>query len=331
MKNIDLLAIGDIAIDNFIKINDAEASCDTEGVHCKLCLNYGGKIPYESSTVFYAVGNSANVAVGTSRLGLNTLLMSNIGDNQDGFKCLDVLKNEKVDTSFIKIEKDKATNYHYVLWYNTERTILTKHENYNYEWMNAKESYDYKLPLYIYLSSLGENSLDFHKEIFSYLEKHDEVKFVFQPGTFQIKMGIQELKDIYVRTDIFISNKEEAERILNQENNDIKSILKSIHDLGPKIVIITDRENGAYSYDGNEFLHIDTLADKIIESTGAGDAFSAGFVSALLKRKGIKDALVWGSINAKSVVLDVGPQRGLLNEIKILEEADLYIDRVESF
>jgi len=182
MKNIDLLAIGDIAIDVFIKIKEAEAKCDVDGEHCKLCLNYGGKIPYESAEVCLATGNSSNVAICSSRLGLKSALMANIGDDQNGIDCLDKLEKEKVDTNFIKKESGKTTNYHYVLWYEKEHTILTKHEKYKYEWTKTKESEEYHSPAWIYLSSLGEDSLSFYNEIIEYLKRHNKVKLAFSPG-----------------------------------------------------------------------------------------------------------------------------------------------------
>ena len=101
MNKIDILAIGDIAAEPFIKIkdNDAEETCSPVDGHCKLCLNFGGKIPYESNKICHAVGNSSNFAIGTSRLGLNSALMTNLGNDEDGNECLDVLKKENIDTS----------------------------------------------------------------------------------------------------------------------------------------------------------------------------------------------------------------------------------------
>ena len=108
MTNIDILAIGDIASEPFIKIKDAEASCDLEGQHCKLCINFGGKIPYESAEVCHAVGNSPNVAVATSRLGLSTYLVSYIGDDNTGKENLEQLKKENINTDYVTTEIGRA-------------------------------------------------------------------------------------------------------------------------------------------------------------------------------------------------------------------------------
>jgi len=319
-KQIDILAIGDIATDVFIKIKDAEETCDLQGGHCKLCLKFGGKIPYESAKECFAVGNSSNVAICVSRLGLKSALMANIGDDQNGINCLDVLKKEKVDTNFIKKEFGKPTNYHYVLWYDKEHTILTKHEKYEYEWTKTKELEEYHSPAWIYLSSLGEDSLSFYNEIIEYLKKHVKVKLAFSPGSFQIKLGTEALKDIYKNTEVFICNFKEAQTILKNENEDMPTLLKEMHDLGPKIVVITDGRKGAYSYDGKDILFIKAFTEQpAVESTGAGDSFSGAFIGALFLGKEISDALVWGMANSRSVVLYVGPHKGLLTRDQIEE------------
>jgi ribokinase len=314
-KQIDILAIGDIASDVYIKIIEAEAKCDIDGEHCKLCLNYGGKIPYESAEVCNAVGDSPNVAVCTSRLGLNTALMTNMGDDKIGSDCLSVLENEKVDTTFVKKEIGKPTNYHYVLWYAKDHTILTKHEKYEYEFAKKIESN----PSWIYLSSLGESSLTFHNEIIEYLKTNKEVKLAFSPGTFQIILGTDALSNIYKRTEVFICNHEEAQSILKTDEEYIPKLVKMMHNLGPKIVVITDGIRGAYSYDGNETLFTKALLGPDVESTGAGDSFAGAFVSAISFGKEIREALLWGMINSMSVVSYVGPHKGLLTKEQMEE------------
>lgn len=314
---IDILAIGDIATDVFIKINEAEAKCDVDGEHCKLCLNYGGKIPYESAEVCLATGNSSNVAICANRLGLKSALMANIGDDQNGIDCLNKIKKENVDTNFIKKEIGKTTNYHYVLWYEKDHTILTKHEKYEYEWVNNSIE---SVPSWIYLSSLGENSLSFQNKIIEYLKEHNQTKLAFSPGTFQIKLGTEALKEIYKNSEVFICNHEEAQVILKTEEEDIPKLIKKIYELGPRIVVITDGIKGAYTYNGNDIIFIKAFTEQpAVESTGAGDAFSGAFVGALAIGKEISDALIWGMVNSRSVVLYVGPHKGLLTRNQIEE------------
>lgn len=326
MKNINLLAIGDTAVDVFIKINNAEASCDLSGDHCKLCLNYGGKIPYESAEVCPATGNSANVAICASRLGLKSALMTNVGDDQNGIDCLNKLKKENVETFCVKTESSKPTNYHYVLWYEKEHTILTKHEKYNYEWIKTKESEEYDPPTWVYLSSLGDDCPSFYNEIIDYLTRHTKVKLAFSPGSYQIKLGTEKLADIYKNTEVFICNHQEAQEILKIEQESVPLLTKMMHDLGPKIVVITNGIKGAYAYDGKDTFFMKSFTQPAYETTGAGDAFSGAFVVALSEGKDISEALIWGMANAMSVVSHVGPHKGLLNREQIEEYVKNVLD-----
>ena len=294
MKKIDFLAIGDVVIDAFIRLKDAEEMVNHGTL--ELCVRFGDKVPYESVTVIPAVGNSPNAAVAAARLGLRSALMTNIGKDKHGQDCLNQLKGEKINTQFVKSEKGKNTNYHYVLWYDVDRTILIKHESFDRALLKTKADKKRNIPSWIYLSSLGENSLPFHSEIGEYLKQHPEIKLAFQPGTFQIKFGTEALKDIYARTEIFFCNLEEAEKILGIENKDVLTLSKGIHALGPKMVSISDGPNGAYLYFNDELWSIPIYPDITppLDRTGAGDAFSSTVTIALAMGKSPTEALAWG-------------------------------------
>ncbi len=325
----DFIAIGDMVIDAFIRLNeDSKAHIIEKDNGAKeIALPFGDKIQFEFAEEVVAVGNSANAAVSASRLGLRSGLVVNIGKDHDGQNCLAELERQNISTTFVKVHEGKKTNYHYVLWYKDERTILIKHELFDYTLPDIGE------PKCIYLSSVSENALPFHDTLATYLEEKPEVKLVFQPGTFQMKWGTDALKRIYQRTDIFFCNLEEAERILNikkdtLENNHsaahIKSLLDGIRALGPKLPIITDGPNGAYTYpsdrestlDYDRVIHLDIYPDIAppYERTGAGDAFASTFSAAYLLGNTVEDALKWASINSMNVCQHVGAQKGLLKK-----------------
>lgn len=313
-KQIDFLAIGDIATEPFIRITDAEASCDLQGEHCKICFRFGDKIPYESAEVCHAVGNSPNVAVGVNKLGINSSLISYVGDDLVGKQDLESLMKDGVNIDYMKIVPGMESNYHYVLWYANERTILVKHTEFPYSF-----SPDVPEAKWVYLSSLASNSIEYHKEIIDYLKKFPNTKLALQPGTFQIKLGTETLKEMYNITEVLFCNYIEAKRILNTEESDKVELLKMLHSLGPKIVIITDGLDGAYAYDGTDALFVPVYSKESFESTGAGDAFASAMLSALILGKDLKEALLWGPINSMSVVAQVGAQKGLLSREKIEE------------
>ncbi|MDO8620521.1 MAG: carbohydrate kinase family protein [bacterium] len=312
MKNqLDFLAIGDITTDAFIRLKEASVSCDIDKVNCTLSMRFADKIPYEFVEVVRAVGNSPNASVSAARLGLSSGLVADIGDDENGRECMETLRTEQVDTHLVTTHKGAKTNYHYVLWFEDERTILVKHEEYPYKLPTIAPA-----PKWIYLSSLGGNSEPYHEELASYLEAHPEVQLSFQPGTFQMKLGKEKLKKLYARSTLFFCNLEESRRILETEETDIKKLLHGLSALGPKTVCITDGPKGAYAYDTAIgdcwFQPIYPDPKPPISRTGAGDAFASTFTSAIILGKPVLEALRWAPVNSAYVVQQIGAQKGLL-------------------
>jgi len=312
----DIVAVGDITIDAFISLSkgDARVICDVNGKACQLLMNFGEKMPYTDAVVIPAVGNSPNAAVSAHRLGLKAALVADVGHDRNGKDCIDALRKEGIATDYVRLHEGRLTNYHYVLRYDAERTILIKHEHYPYLLPRFANP-----PRYIYFSSVGENSLPFHHEIATYVREHPETKLVFQPGTFQIRLGAETLKDIYAVTEIFFCNKEEAQYILKTKETDIKKLLAGIKALGPKIPVITDGNSGAYALDGETAWFMPIYPDPAppVDRTGAGDSFSSTFTAALALGHDVKTALSWGPINSMSVVQYIGAQKGLLTKTEL--------------
>lgn len=313
MKNFDLITIGDNATDAFIRLKEAELDCDINKEQCKICMGFASKIPYESVTIVPAGGNSSNVSIGSAKLGLETAYISNVGNDLFGQETLNKLKENNVETNWIKINSDTPTNYNYVLWYKDDRTILVKHQKYDYELPNINS------PKWIYLSSLGENSLVLHQTLANFLNDNPEIKLAFNPGTMQIRAGYEKMSAIYKSTEVLFVNKQEAQKILQTKEDDIIILLNKTKELGPKTVIITDGNNGAHALNSEGIWHspIYSVEHLLIERTGAGDAFASAFISATVQGKDITTALSWGAINSASVVGQIGPHAGLMTREQI--------------
>lgn len=332
-KQLDILTIGDIAIDVFIRLKEAHVHCNINRTDCEISMKFGDKIPFESATEIAGVGNSANAAVSGARLGLRTAMVGHIGNDANGEKCLANLRHNGVSTAYI-YKHNIPTNYHYVLWFEDERTILVKHESFPYHLPKVKP------PKWLYLSSLSSNSESYHDEIAAWLESNPGIKLCFQPGTFQIKLGTPRLKTIYERSDVFVVNVEEAQRILGHKetgsngSDSVKELMVELAKLGPKLVLVTDGPKGAYMHiphyvaergasgeaigdmhksSGFWYMPIYPDPKPPIERTGCGDAFASTFISALIMGMSPIQALEWAPVNPMSVVQDIGAQRGLLS------------------
>src|SRR3989344_2651346 len=127
-RQLDVLSVCDVVTDAFIKLLDFEARVDKEPTGPRLSMSYGTKVPFDHAEVIPAVGNAGNASVAFSKLGLQSGLVANIGDDDWGRDILSALKKAKVDTRFVHTNPGKLRNYHYVLWNKADRTILIKHE-----------------------------------------------------------------------------------------------------------------------------------------------------------------------------------------------------------
>ena len=202
---IDVLSVGDIVTDAFIKLLDDQAVVHKDAKGKWITMPFGVKIPFDHVEELESVGNAANASVSFARLGLKSALLANVGGDQQGRNMLVALEKNKVDTRLMKINPGKISNYHYVLWYKDERTILIKHEDYTYHWPHLRPD---EMPKWIYFSSISKNAEKFHDELALWLERHEEVKLAFQPGTFQIQMGTRRLEALYRRTEVLAVNRE---------------------------------------------------------------------------------------------------------------------------
>ncbi len=314
---LDFVGIGDAVTDTFIELMHAWIENDNPTQNKELCMQFGGKMPYSNEVTVKGTGNALNATHAANKLGLKTGIITNLGDDEIGKQVIEAFDKKGIDTTHARQHPNTNTNHNYILRYQEERTILIQHHEYDYKLPKFKQGFG---PKWLYLSSLAKNSLDHHFEIVEFLEKHPETKLAFQPGTFQIKLGYESLASLYESTEIFFCNKDEAMKILKTDDSNLKNLLSSMRELGPKIVVITDGPHGAYVYDGVKFYHGPMYPDpaKPVDRTGAGDSFSATFTVAIAKGFDIKTALLWGPINSMSVVQYVGAQAGHLTEKELL-------------
>ncbi len=315
-----VISIGDIVTDAFIKLFDDQAETYDNDKGKWLAMPFGTKIPYDHVEVIEAVGNAANAAVAFARLGLASAFVTNVGSDAHGRDMIEALHKNKVDSRFVRINPDKKSNYHYVLWYKEERTILIRHEAYDYHWPHLTPD---ETPQWVYFSSISEHAIPYHDQVADWLDSVPDVKLAFQPGTFQMAAGTERLKRLYQRSEVVVLNREEAVTVGGGNHEDLHDLLDHMHALGPRIVVITDGPNGAYASDGQTRLKMPLYPDPAppIDRTGAGDAFASTFVAALIKGNTIEGALQWAPINSMSVVQKVGAQAGLLSE----EQLDHYL------
>ena len=319
----NLITVGDAVVDTQIVIGDAEVECRLDSHNCKLCMDYASKIPITDS--FQTIGgNAANVAAGASALGLQTAIISAVGNDANGQLITSELAKQNIDTSLITIDAKSKTRYSMIINYQGERTILSYHAPRKYVWPKEIPATDW-----IYYTSLSEGFEDLQKKLLAHIAKHPTIRLAMNPGSFQLKNALDTTMEAIKKTDILIVNLEEAERITNDTLESEKSVSSLIHqilELGTKEVVITDGSNGAWVGTEEEIYQIGTFPVKVVAKTGAGDAFSSGYLSARFYGNDIPESLRWGIANSSSVIEQYGSQKGLLNKNGIKKMMGKYSD-----
>lgn len=308
----DLVTVGGVTVDLFLLIDPTNPHFVFNSSLNELTLKLGDKIVLDKAK-FTVGGNASNVAVGIRRLGFKSSIFAEIGDDEFAHRILSTLKSEKVDTKKLKKGKDQ-TSFSIVLNYLSDRTIFTEKpiREHNFSFNNLKTEW-------IYLTSLGEKWEETYKKVAN-LVKKQKIKLAFNPGPAQIDSGLNSFSYILPLTEVLILNKDEATQITNSKSQIPEDLLFELKKLGPKIVVITDGENGSFAIDdkGN-FFEQPAIKVRAVSPTGAGDAYSSGLMGALMLGKNLKEAMEWGTKNAASVVKLIGAQTGLLTREQIKE------------
>ena len=315
----DLITIGDTVIDTYLPIDDAQI-LEEKGTKY-LGLKWGYKIPV-SDGVSVVAGNAANNAIGASRLKLKTAIYTNVGnkdDEENDDRIKGKLKQEGVDIRYIAETDDLPSNHNIVLTYKGERTILVHHQPYKFELPDLDRS------KWVYLTSMAPNYVDTPviNQLINYLERTG-AKLAYQPGTFQVKLGAKKQVKILSMVEFFIVNVQEAIHFLGLEEKKkpipIKDLLKGIHDFGPKKVVITDGGEGSFGFDDEKFWQLECFPAKLVEMTGAGDAYATGTIAGMIHGSPLEESMRWGAANSASVVEYVGSTPGLLSLNKMEEK-----------
>lgn len=301
---MDIFSIGDATIDKFVKIKDASVLCTLERERCMLCLSFADKIPIVRLDEKVA-GNALNNAVGASRLGMGAALYTILGNDDTAKKVLDRMQRERVSRKYVIIQKGSSSNYSVVLNFKGERTILVYHHPRQY----ALPKIDH--PKWVYYTSVwARGAGKLNRDIVTYIKKKKNF-LAFNPGTHQINEGFRALTPLLKVTDVLFVNKEEAQTMIGDHKN-IKSLMQDLkrHVLGR--IVVTDGAKGSYTYDGEKCYYLPVFPAKVVEMTGAGDAYATGFIAALFHGKKACEAMRWGSANSAGVIEKIGPQDGLL-------------------
>jgi ribokinase len=347
MKNKPkIFTIGGATFDLFVHTKD-QAIMNMEKPDKKekwLCLKHGAKIKIADVVETFG-GGATNTGVGFARMGFDVASVVKIGAEY-GEQVIDNLKKEGVDTSFVrKTTRDKTAFSNIINTLDGDRTVLAYSGANRFFTDKDIPVEELKKADWIFLNHLTEKNSKIPKVVLSVLKKNPHIRLAWNPGNEQLTQGIKKWKALLQYTEILFINKEEAALFakkpyqlagIKKDNpehhihvargflppyaDDISEIMLEFFKTGVKKVVITDGRNGAQASDGRRLYFCPVASHKRLDTLGAGDGFASGFTSASILGKDLKTALIYGTINAGSVVNHFGAQKGLLKK----QEMDKY-------
>lgn len=285
----------------------------------KIAFELGAK--YKINECFESLGGcSANVAAGLARQNMQVSHYTVTGNDLIGQWIKQKHEDEGIGTNLIEICDCKSDLSFILVDENSgERTIFHHKE--------ADEKFEFdpdKLSKtdWIYI---GDIFGDWEKIISEITGKAaaEKISVAFNPRQNMISADNKKLFELFGLCEIIFLNKDEAIEIIVNHNSQLESqdeeyLLGELKKSGGRIFALTDGERGAWASDGKSVEHVDAIKiDKVVDTTGAGDAFASGFLAAYIKGKDLKECLRWGITNGANVVKYYGGVAGLLKEEEI--------------
>jgi len=300
MSNYDVVTIGAAVLDIFMKSDKFKVvkSGDIPG-GIAMCEVYGGKMEVEE-VLIVSGGGATNTAVSFAKKDLKTATIAEMGNDPQSLLIQKELEEAQVDTRFLVQEVDETTAVSVILIAEDGgRSIMV---NRGASAMLTKRD----LPIddletrWLHISSLGGN-MELLKTILNWA-KSKKVRVSLNPGLKEIAHK-DKLLPLLSLVEILFLNKDESRALWGNEKVN----------KGAYVSVITDGERGGEMIERDKRTRFEAIkVKKVVDTTGAGDAFVSGMVAGVLYGKNYEQALEWGIKNATSVLKYIGAKRGLL-------------------
>jgi ribokinase len=278
---------------------------------------------------FYTGGGGTNTAVCLSRLGLKTGYLGKVGNDIQGNQILEKLKKEKVDFLGVRGNDENEKSGYSVILDSLEkrRTILTYKGINNFVFYDEIDVEKMRAEWFC-LTSMMEQSFITLEKLAKYAGENN-IKVLFNPSNYLCERGTDYLEGIIGNTDVLILNDEESDLLVGKKGKLKK--LRSLKEMGPEIIVITAGSEEVHCLDDRDNHFILYPPDtRVVEATGAGDAFASTFLAGLIKKQDIEYALKLASINSQSILKYRGAKEKLLTydeAVKEMSQTEVKIEK----
>jgi ribokinase len=308
------VSIGSATCDLFIRTADESLCADGENIRLPL----GSKIRL-SEVIETCGGGAANTAVGLARLGCQAQFCGMVGSDEWGQRIVENLERERVDASCVTYIENETSSFSIVMNVECgERVIL-------YNTGIAQHLHDATFDReairqadWVYLNHISDESCDILDDLVAALAANPAHGLTWNPGGRQLQRGLDDTCNagLLRHTRLLLINREEM--IKFTATDDLSLGMQRLHQSGVHTVCMTNGKAGSMASNGKQLVHCGTVENsKVVDATGAGDAFGTGATWASLQDLDLSTVLKAGTLNATSVLQKTGAQPGLLTDTEM--------------
>ena len=294
MTTFDVVGFGALNVDKLFKVNRiAVAEQESFVTDCTEACG----------------GSAANTIVGLARLGLRTGFIGKVANDREGKMLLDDFRKEDVDTNGIirsKLGRSGAV-MGFVDGKGERALYIDSGVNDTISFEEIPKTYCNQTKFLHLTSFVGRESFQTQRKILQTLP--EAAKISFDPGALYAGMGFKKLEKIIERAFVLLPNMGELQALTTETDyhKGAEFMLKK----GVKIVAVKLGSKGCFVTDGKESHLIETFKVNVVDTTGAGDAFCAGFLYGLVMGKSLYNCGRLGNFVASRCIMIMGARPGL--------------------
>jgi len=294
MTRFDVVGFGALNVDTLLKVDKIAGAEEESFIH---------------DYVEACGGSAANTMVGLARLGCSVGFVGKIADDHEGQLQINCFQKEGVNTDGI-IHSPKGKSgvcLGFVDKKGARALYINPGVNDQIEFREIQASYITDTQ-FLHLSSfVGEKSFRVQKKLMSFLP--DSVKVSFDPGSLYAQKGLSAIEPIIQNSFVMMPNALELELITGER--EIPKGAQMLIDMGVEIVAVKMGDKGCYVSNGEEKMTLQPYKVPVVDTTGAGDAFDAGFLYGLVHNRTLEDCGKLGNFVASRSVMKMGARDGL--------------------
>ncbi len=297
---VDVITIGSAVVDHIMVVDRRYSE-----------IALGEKVIVKERLAFTG-GGATNAAVALSKFGLNVKVITKLGHDPDAAFIRHELATHKIPL-IAKTPSRMPTSASAIIVFTADKERII----YGYKGAsNDLRADDVPFRLlrrarWVYLASLMGTAYATGKKIARYCADHS-IPLLFNASQYLAKKGARQLHHFLRAATILVLNKKEAQLLLETSEEDTMILLKRLHALGPRLVIITNGAKAVYALHGEKGITVRPKKTKVVDTAGAGDAFAATLLGSLVKKNDVHTALKMAVCNAQSVIKEHGAKNGLL-------------------